>query len=233
MTPTQFRGLPKLGQGARIIVAGESHPQQITVRIQAVSEDGSVTAVPLAVSGAANLIAGLPLTLEYFLDEAIYRLTTHVRGLGDGADANVVHLAAPQAVKKLQRRRFPRLSIQLPVTVLAVPVPLGFEQDDKLRRASLKQWSKQAAHEGVSGLTEVLSASGLRVACAPFSHDGATVFVHFTLDKEPVAVTGLVTWVGAARAADFKSAYGIEFVAMREEDRQRIADFVQRAHDAK
>jgi hypothetical protein len=226
MTPTQKRGLPKVGQGVRIIVAGDRHPLQITSRIQSVGDDGLICVRPVAASAVADLTKGLAVVLEYFLDEAIYRLSTYVYGLGVGSDANVVQLAPPEGVKKLQHRRFPRLNIQLQAQILVIEVPGGFDKDEKLRHQSLRQWAKQVAKEGAPALTEDLSASGLRLASAlPLSED-ATVFVHFVLAGKPVNALGLVTWAGHAQTAGFAHAYGVDFVTLEENERKRIAEFV-------
>ena len=227
MTPTQKRGLPKPGQGARMIVAGDVHSPQITCRIYFVGADGLLGVRPLEPAGAKELTAGLKVTLEYFLGDALYRLATHIRKLGMGADANAVLLAPPEAVRKLQHRRFPRLGIPLSAQVVAIEVPTGFDQDDEIRHQSIRRWTKQVAKHGAPALTEAISASGLRLVCSQPLAEGATVFVCLALGRDNINAVGLMTWVGSSRTAGFATAYGIEFVAMDEDERKRIADFVR------
>ncbi|MEK7382837.1 MAG: PilZ domain-containing protein [Elusimicrobiota bacterium] len=229
MTASSQRGYPKLKQGVRLSVEGASTQLRATTTVHEIGDDGAIILrLPPHVE-SSKLVPGDRAALEYFREDAAYQLTSEIDAIEPADAFALLHLRRPSRIKKVQKRRFPRLRVQLPMHWMRIELGAQFEQDAALRQRHLDVWAKQVHKQGESGRSEAISGSGMRLALGEHLREGEAIYVELELGELRLRQAGLVTWAGRSEAGtDLAFAAGLEFVSITDSERDDILALVDR-----
>lgn len=229
MTPASQRGYPKIKQGVRLTTEGTVTPTRLTTIVHEIGADGALLLrlpphVPLEM-----LSVGASVSMEYFREDAAYVLTSVITAIEPGDPQALLHLAQPARIKKIQKRRFPRLQVQLPLHWMRVELTAKFEQDAETRTRQLAAWSKILSKKGEAGSSEAVSGSGMRLAVSASLDEGDIIYIELELGELRMRQVGLVTWSGRAEGGgEHHYAVGVEFVGITDGERDDILALVDR-----
>ncbi len=233
--PEEREGYPALKQGVRIVADSTSEgPLQLTGVVDAIGDNGELELRCLDAVKAAALESGTQVTLEYFRAGVVYKLDTQVEIVrpetateGPEAYPRVV-LEAAKAVKKIQRRRFPRALVAVPVTCVPVEIPDDFDAESRQGRKLMTQWARALADSGYEASTETLSGSGLRMRTDAPVKNGDHLFVQIELPDEAVRAVGVIVWMGSGFPRESPGqALGLELMSLTDKNRAAILSFVE------
>lgn len=157
--------------------------------------------------GSAPLELGTPLQVIFGNSRGIFRFDTEVLYRFD-RPLPILILKAPTDFWRIQRRRFFRLDVHLPVR---------FALDPSGNTSDLSELT----HEGV---TENLSAGGLLLVCRLDIQEGQLLVVRFELPDGPLQLEAVVRQ--AFGESEGRYRIGLEFLHPVESDRDRIISFL-------
>jgi c-di-GMP-binding flagellar brake protein YcgR len=226
---------PNVRQGVRIAAEAPGEPVlQLTGVLEAVRDQGGLELRCLDELRVRRLAPGTQVTLEYFRGGVIVRLVAEVERVepGTGSEGTAsyprVVVAPPSDVQTIQRRRYKRALVALPVTLVPVELPSTFDPDSRTSKELLTRWARAIADSGYEGTTETLSGSGLRMRVDAPTELGQAVFVQIELPDEPVRVVSEVVWAGSGYPLEAPGkALGLEFKNLTDKQRAAILAFVE------
>jgi Tfp pilus assembly protein PilZ len=226
---------PNVKQGVRIAADGPGEAAlQLTGVVDAIGDDGGLELRCLDEIEATRLEPGMLVTLEYFRGGTVFRLVAPVvlvePGTTEDGPASYPRLAlgAPSDVTRIQRRRYKRALVAVPVTLVPVELPSAFDPGARASDKLLTQWARAVADSGYEGTSETLSGSGLRMRVDAPVRIGDTVFLQIELPDGPVRVVGEVVWAGSGYPLEAPGqALGLELTTLTDEQRSAILAFVE------
>lgn len=226
---------PDVKQGVRIIADVPADlALQLTGVVDAVGDDGGLELRCLDEIKAASLAPRMQVTLEYFRGGAVFTLVAGVVSIEPGkaeegpASYPQLVLEPPSDVKRIQRRRFRRALVAVPITAVPVELPSRFDPDSDEGKRLVGQWARAVADSGYEGTSETLSGSGLRMRIDAPAKIGDHLFLQIELPDEPVRAVGEVVWAGSGAPLEAPGqALGLELKTLGEEERAAILAFVE------
>lgn len=191
---------PKLGQVVLVEgVIADPDPVPVSGVVAGVIDSGLIVELSCSSPTPGD---GTRVVSSHFAPEALYRMTATVRAEQPG----YIRLEECDLLETVQRRRWPRRSVSIPVTLVAADMP---------------------SPAGVKGETVDIGIGGALVRAHGRLPDGADPLVAIT---PPGAETMLIVSrvVGAEVAADHVD-YRLAFCELDEFETARLADIVRHA----
>lgn len=179
-------------------------------RVEDISPDRIVFAAPLKNNKIVPLQEGDEIKIEYSGNSVQYSFTTRVVHTKTG-HIPMVTVESPKMIRRWQRRRFLRMKAKLPVTLTRV------RADDSNSSPEIYQ---------VESID--ISGGGIMVRSPIRFHDGECLELEITLPHGGLleALGKVVRVEEKVGGGDLYYMTGIEFMVIRESDRQQIISYV-------
>jgi c-di-GMP-binding flagellar brake protein YcgR len=229
---TASQGYPFVKQGVRLLTEGPAvGATQLTAVVETVWETGKIDLGLIDASKAALLKPGMIVTLEYFREGIVYKLRAAIAeqltpSTGPRAFPRI-RLGVPIEVKKIQRRRFPRALVGLDIKFVVVELPDDFDPATRKSKKQVAVWSEAITERGMTGVTETVSGSGVRMRTTGDAEKGQWVLLRVDLPEAPVELLGEIVWQSTSKPRESPGvSIGVEFKHMSDEARQAMLQFV-------
>lgn len=230
-TPDHY---PAVNQGVRILCAVRNKSVQLTGIVREISSQGDLMIDCMDQGQGDVLAAKRSVILEYFRSGIVYKMHSAIAEAGqiatDGKTARahrVVRIAAPDQIQKIQRRRFPRVLVAVPVDFMKVDLPPGFDATAKKGKRLMGRWSEELDSQACAAQTEALSASGVRMRSEGMVEKGDALLLRLHLPGESLLLLGNVVWLASQAPREMPGhSIGVDFVGMHDDERKKLLDFV-------
>lgn len=179
---------------------------------------------------------GISVDVEYFKEGNCYRIKSFIEDIkkirrssdSDGGKRTpLLVLSPPSYMERIERRKFFRLPIVLPVRFKPVSFPAGFEESASQRRQVMAGWRSELNQELYTGRVADISGGGLlMITDYPLSKEDE-LFLEIFVSDLPLQVAARVTWFESAKSVNTTiQKVGVQFVGLEESKRERIINFI-------
>ncbi|MDP4143277.1 MAG: flagellar brake domain-containing protein [Bacillota bacterium] len=182
--------------------------------VQDINEEHIGISIPVNNGEYATLKKGDNVEVYYYDERTVYKFETEVIGRKIEGVA-IVLLAHPTSVKKIQRRRFVRVSVLQKMSYVKIKKGLSEKDIEKVSRA--KEVFKEATVLDLSG-------SGMRMRTLEQMANGDVLLVKLPVkDDEVILVCNVVR---AIKDSDKQYNCGLDFEKLDEGTREKIISYV-------
>lgn len=202
--------------------------------IRDVKTDGTLV-VPLPDNVDEKAIRpGHAIVMEYELNSALFKYHSHIEYVeaGGAVGQTPLLLVSPQFVpEKIQRRKYFRLRIALPMRFLKVHIPDIYETDAETQRRAHMKWNEDLESRGFKSHIFDISGGGLGFESdTPFAVE-STYFFEIRLGEEIFSAAGVIVYCQKNKVnSEKKFMVGVRFVGLPESAHDRLVGYVFRVH---
>lgn len=170
-----------------------------------------------------------PMTLEFLRQNSIYHLETHIEFVfakASDAEHVTLMLGPPSEVRRIQRREYYRLAIDILVRFASVTLPKGFKEDAGIRRSTIAAWIKDEKITLAKARSFDLSGGGLGITTSADLKVNENVFVEFLLEERVYRVAARVAL--SLKHGPALNHVGLEFIGLAPAEQDEIIRYVFR-----
>ena len=143
-----------------------------------------------------------------------------------------VGMRALRPPEKVQRRKFRRLDVTIPVAVYSVLIPNSFAEDPVVRESLTRGWLELPPEIAENAQMMDLSGGGASLHLRSPAEMGNTLFGEFKL-RESVIWTAMKVVQVASPRGQRSTVVGVEFLGLDDDFRNDILDFVEEETSAR
>jgi len=206
------RKLPRPGQNVSIRVLAGAHEGTYASLVEGYQPQGILVGAPFKGGVPLPLDKGTAVRVYYHDERTMYSFRTRVVDRAWHPRPTLL-LAEPEEIERIQRRRFVRLQINLPVRYCLLNEQRGHDAEPEVREAAC----------------EDISAGGLLLVCPQGLTKGAELDLEVELEPDvPLWLVGRVVRVVEHPGPERPGRYGVEFIGVTAADRDLITRFIFR-----
>ncbi len=226
---------PAIDQKVTLIInRGGLQPFKMEGVVHLITSEGKIELFLLQ-EGTNELIKeGISINMEFFVEGSYCKSQSLIEDFflswGPEGGKQVPHLvlSPPCNIEKIQRRKFFRLTIDLPLRFIPVSFPAEFEENVIQRKQAMAGWHSQLNHQAYSAHTVDFSGAGLMMISEFALSEGDEIFL-------AIDVPGLFLEAAArvVRSYSFESGVkkfrvGVRFVGLDKNVQDQIISFIFR-----
>ncbi len=170
-----------------------------------------------------------PMTLEFLRQNSIYHLETHIEFVfakASDAEHATLLLGPPSEVRRIQRREYFRLAIDILVRFTNVTLPKGYKEDAGIRRSTIAAWIKDDKLSLHKARSFDLSGGGIGLTTTVDLKLNDIVFVEFLLEEHVYRVAARVAL--CLKHGQALNHVGLEFIGLTPTEQDEIIRYVFR-----
>jgi hypothetical protein len=138
-------------------------------------------------------------------------------------------LHPPHERQQVQRRRFYRLSVSMPLRWIPVQLPAGYAGDILRRRTYAAEWTRDVKTRGMTGNSSDISACGFSYATDLPPFKGDDFFFELSLPDGPLRVAARAVRIMERNVPNEAShLIGLRFIGLEPRDESRLVNFLFR-----
>ncbi|MBF0106541.1 MAG: PilZ domain-containing protein [Deltaproteobacteria bacterium] len=180
---------------------------------------------------------GTTIIVEYELNNALFRHDSHIEYIISKKDAQLKQpcqlLISPQTrPEKIQRRKFFRVHIELPMRYVPVSIPKGYGEEEETMRRAQVYWDQIVEKHGFESFIFDISAGGIGFQANYQLQTGTEHYFQIELGIEILKAAGKIVYCRKKETATDDDIFisGVEFLGMSESIHDRIVGHVFRLH---
>lgn len=172
---------------------------------------------------------GSEIEIEYQIGENPVRLVTQLAQVTtdvhpiSGVTLTRFGLRPSGRVETVQRRKFSRLDLVIPVTFFNIVIPPGYEVDPDVQLDTTLKWRLSKPKKCVTGQLRDISAGGCSIMVRDAVTIGDEIYSQLTLENEFVQTAARVVQVTPSGA---ENRAGVQFVGMDDDLKEFLERFV-------
>lgn len=226
--------LPTARQTVRIIPGNDAGSDtELYAVVDVITLDGKVKLFCLEDLKAFSIQENSSIFLEYGYQDALYRSTWKVnyveyaRKKGDEEIPSLLLLSPVYNEKRIQRRKYFRLAVKLPVRYKLVVFPPDFVSNFQLRFEMVQLWIIEKKTFPHFGETVDISEGGICFLTASSLKKNDELALEIQLPDESFVLPAIVMWSSFAQIGTrVLQKVGIQFVCEHQQEKKKIRDFI-------
>lgn len=227
---------PATDQRVTLIINREGlQPFKMKAVVHLITSEGKIELF-LFQEGTNELIKeGISINMEFFKKGSYYRSQTSIEDFflswGPEGGKQVPHLvlSPPCNIEKIQRRKFFRLTIDLPFRFMPVSFPAEFEKNVLQRKQAMATWHSQLNHQAYLAHSVDFSGAGLMMISEFALSDRDEIFLAIHVPGLSLEVAAIVVRSYSFESYDKKlQQKAVRFVGLDENEQDQIITFICR-----
>jgi len=233
---TTLKLYPAIDQKVTLIINGRGlQPFKMEAVVHLITSEGKIELF-LFQEGTNELIKkGTSINMKFFVKGSYYKSQSFIEDFflswipEGGKQIPHLVLSPPCNIKKIQRRRHFRLSIELPFRFIPVSFPAKFEKNVIQRKQAMAGWHSQLNHQAYSAHTVNFSGGGFMMISEFAVSEGDEIFLAIDVPGLSLEATAIVVRSYSFKSGDKKTQRGgVRFVGLDENVQDQIISFIFR-----